>query len=264
VAFGIFESIGRLRGWSEVNGLLDGLVYGGAVGLGFATGEAFLREQALGNLFTLRQPSEFSILWKTLLVGLAYGVFGAIMGAGFGASVEAASPLRRAIYPLAGFLGALLVHVGYLQLARGGALGSAGQLRAIIALTVPLVFVLALLVAARSYEASTLRAQLQPETALGLARLDEVAVVRSPARRRRLYLERFLKGDFDSWVALRTLHNRLVQLALVKARAEREDDASRRARVQREVEQLRVAVAAARQAVAERTGGASATEARME
>jgi hypothetical protein len=258
VSFGLFESIGRLRGWSEVNGLLDGLVYGAAVGLGFATGEALLRELAFNGLSLLRESGEFSTLWKTMLAGLAYGVFGALVGSGFGAAVDTSSALRRAAYPLVGFVAAFLVHVGYVQLATGDALGAEGEVRAIVALVFPLVLMLALIAAAQTYEAGVLREQLEQEVGLGIASKDELAAARSPARRRRMYLERFLRGDFDGWIALRTLHNRLVQLALVKARAAREPDAQRRQRLAREVDNLRAGVAVARELLAERSESVAA------
>jgi hypothetical protein len=251
VSFGLFESIGRLRGWSEVNGLLDGLVYGAAVGLGFATGEALVRELVLNGLSLLREPGEFSTLWKTLLAGLAYGVFGALVGSGFGAAVDSSSALGRAAYPLAGFAAAFLVHVGYLQLATGNALGAQGEVRAIVALVFPLALMLALIAAAQTYEGVVLREQLQQELSLGIASQDELTAARSSARRRRIYVEKFLKGDFDGWIALRTLHNRLVQLALVKARIAREHDAQRRQRLEREVDNLRAGVAVARKLLAE-------------
>ena len=41
--------VARSRGWSEINGLMDGVVYGTAVGFGYATGEAFVRELSFGG-----------------------------------------------------------------------------------------------------------------------------------------------------------------------------------------------------------------------
>jgi hypothetical protein len=260
VSFGLFESIGRLRGWPEVNGLLDGLVYGAAVGLGFATGEALLRELALNGLPLLREPGEFSTLWKTLLSGLAYGVFGALVGSGFGAAVESSSVLRRVTYLLAGFGAAVFAHVGYVQLATGGALGSQGEIRAIVALVLPLVLVLALIVAARAYEAGVLREQLQQEIGVGLASAGELVALRNPARRRQIYLEKLVRGNFDGWIAVRTLHHRLVQLALVKARAAREPDAERKARIDNEIQNLHAGVAAARERVAQTSEAVEAVQ----
>ena len=65
------EAISRLRGWSELNGLLDGLLYGAAAGLGVATGEAFVRElstpAAIEALTGGLGPLD--TLWRSALAG---------------------------------------------------------------------------------------------------------------------------------------------------------------------------------------------------
>ena len=40
---------GRVRGWSELHGPMDGIVYGAAAGLGFAVGETLVRELFLAS-----------------------------------------------------------------------------------------------------------------------------------------------------------------------------------------------------------------------
>ena len=69
---------GRSRGWSEINGPMDGIVYGAAVGFGFATGEAFFREllfgaEAVGPMDDTAAP----MIWSSALAGLAHGVLSA-------------------------------------------------------------------------------------------------------------------------------------------------------------------------------------------
>ena len=86
----VLAAVARSRGWSEMSGLMDGIVYGTALGLGFATGEAFVRELAFGGtLGGAIEAGPFATLWTTALVGLADVLFGAIIGAGFGAAAGA-------------------------------------------------------------------------------------------------------------------------------------------------------------------------------
>ena len=105
----VLAAVARSRGWWEMSGLMDGIVYGTALVLGFATGEAFVRELAFGGtLGGAIDAGPFATLWTTALVGLADGLFGAIIGAGFGA-VAGARPMAQEIgSPLAGLVGAIL------------------------------------------------------------------------------------------------------------------------------------------------------------
>src|SRR5215207_7955065 len=42
-------AIARQRGWAEIGGLMDGIVYGTAIGLGFVIGETLSRELTFGG-----------------------------------------------------------------------------------------------------------------------------------------------------------------------------------------------------------------------
>jgi len=106
---------------------MDGVVYGTAVGFGYATGEAFVRELSFGGMFDAVGAGPFALLWTTALSGISDGLFGAIIGAGFGAAVGARSTAQRIGYPVAGLVGAIIVHALYTLLAQGNALGSGGS-----------------------------------------------------------------------------------------------------------------------------------------
>ena len=86
-AIAALEGIGRLRGWSEINGVVDGVVYGAAVGLGFAVGEAFARELTVGA--SPFDAGPLTAVWTTALVGLSEAVPSAVLGAGLGAALAA-------------------------------------------------------------------------------------------------------------------------------------------------------------------------------
>jgi hypothetical protein len=244
VAVALFDGLSRLRGWSEINGLMEGVMYGTAVGLGFATGEAFARELAFGGLVDLVGVSRFDVLWTTLLDGLSDGLFGAIVGAGFGLAVQARHTTLRLAYPVIGLAGAILAQYVFL-LVQGSEGGSSGQLRSWLALLLPVVFVLTVVLFSLAQERRALETNLAPEGRAGVLTDEEIRLVQDPARRRREYTRRLASGDLDGWAALRTLHNRSVQLALVKRRAEREPDPQRRAAIDADAERLRAAIVAA-------------------
>src|SRR5687768_8536446 len=102
-ALGVLGLVGRLRGFSEVNGAGDGLVYGAAAGLGFAVGDTLARDLGAGGPGWVA-TGVFGLLWTTALFGLAQGVFSAVSGLGFGAAVAARGALR-VVWPLLGLVG---------------------------------------------------------------------------------------------------------------------------------------------------------------
>jgi protease PrsW len=240
----VFSAAARSRGWSEINDLMDGIVYGTALGFGFATGEAFVRELSFGGAIGgAIEAGPFATLWTTALSGLSDGLFGAIIGAGFGAAAGVRSLAREIGYPIAGLIGAILAHTAYTFLAEGAALGgTAGLVRAWVALLIPVLFVVGITVVALAAERRAIRDELASERETGAVTEEELAVLRSFVARRSRYAGALMSGDFDGWLAKRELHNRQVQLALAKRRASRESDPERRAAAEAEVERLRASV----------------------
>jgi RsiW-degrading membrane proteinase PrsW (M82 family) len=217
----LLTSSRRVRGWSEFHGLMDGVVYGTAVGLGFAVGEAFLRELAVaGTPSASLAVSRFDILWATALSGLAEGLFGAVVGAGFGLASLTRLYAARLVWIVGGLIGAVLLHWGYLEFVRGGDIASQSLLRSWIALTLPLLFVLTVTVVALRRERRAIEEELADEST-GVVTKEDLRALRSFFGRRLMHAKRFLGGDFDGWYALRTLHNRQVQLALSKQQGRR-------------------------------------------
>ena len=241
-ALAIFNAVANLRGWSEINGLMDGVVYGATVGLGFAVGDAFVHQLTLGSTAAATVGAPLTVLWSTLLAGLRQGLFGALIGAGFGAAVQARSSGQRTLYPIAGFLAAIVVHAFYFWLAHGSAAGSQGSMRTIIAMVLPLVLVVVLMVMSLGREKKTIRDELEPEVKAGVVSDSDLTLLENPGQRRSRYLQYLTRGDFDGWQTLRTRQNRQVQLALAKRRAATENDPQRKARAEREVAALRNAV----------------------
>lgn len=249
--------ISRLRGWSEISGLMDGVVYGAAAGLGFATGAAFINElSATGIVMPMGQAGLLNLFWTTALVGLANGVFGAIIGAGFGASAYAKSEGKRLVYPIIGLVIAFAADVGYRKLAHGNALGGpSGRMQMWIALLLPVVLVLLLAVYALWREKVTIGRQLKDENDRGTVTSEELTTLQSVTARQKMYLSALGSMNWTRWAALRQLHNRQVMLALVKQREADESDSTRRAMIHREVESIRQSIAQVRQTITCRPEG---------
>jgi protease PrsW len=226
-----FEGIGRMRGWSEVNGLLDGVVYGAAVGLGFAAGSALVSNLRYGALDELLGTSAFDTLWTAVLAGLASGLFGALIGAGFGAAFESGDVERQIGFPVAGLAGAIVTSWLYTLAFEGSVL------RAWLGLLLPVAIVAALVVYALTRERRALESELVSELAE-----EDLRLLASPRARRSRYTKMVLAGDLDGWAAARALHNRAMQLALVKRRLSRMEG-DRREAAEIEAARLRAAIA---------------------
>lgn len=253
IAMGLaaLEGISRLRGWSEFNGVVDGVIYGAAAGLGYAVGLVLVRELSFGGsvLDVLDTSSGFDTLWTNAVFGLREGVFGAIIGAGFGAALSGRGGALRIVLPLAGLVVAFGVHVGYFAFSDGDSI-SGNSFRPLVALLLPVALIAALMLMALARERSAIAEELADEAHSGTVTEDELRLLRSPGRRRAEYLRRITSGDVDGWLALRALHNRQVQLALVERRSRHESDPERKRAAELEVANLRNSILEMKRTVA--------------
>ncbi len=93
----------------EFDGPLDGLIYGGLVGFGFAMTENFLYfigafdEGGYGNL-------SFVIFLRTILFGLNHALYTGFTGIGFGLARNSRVWFARFLWPLIGLGAAMLAH----------------------------------------------------------------------------------------------------------------------------------------------------------
>jgi RsiW-degrading membrane proteinase PrsW (M82 family) len=96
-------------GLRELDGPLDGVIYGGVVGLGFTLTEDILY---VANQFaTSGLVAGFVLLFlRTVLLGLSHCTFTACTGLGFGIASEAKSWGVKILAPCAGFGGAMAMH----------------------------------------------------------------------------------------------------------------------------------------------------------
>jgi RsiW-degrading membrane proteinase PrsW (M82 family) len=235
----------HVRGWSEFTDSLDGIVYGAAAGLGVAVGNTLIHE--LAPHASIFQTNLLTLAWTSALAGLAYGLFGAIVGLGLGLTVDS-QPSGRVLGVALSFVCAVAAHAFYLWLEFGNTLGGASSLaRVWLALALPLVGVVGAAVHALRVERSTIEAELASEVSSGLVTAGDLDRVRRRGRRAADYSIALISGRIGRLARMMTRHNRQVQLALTKRRLAAARSARRRTALEREVEHLRAAVVALRQ-----------------
>jgi hypothetical protein len=239
----VLFAVGQSRGFREINGLMDGMVYGAAGGLGFATGMSFAREILLpaDNLLGM-QTESLGGYGQVALVGLSDGVFGALIGIGFAAALDARQMVGRAITPFGGFAAAVAAHLAYDVIGHGNALGEGAVIRKWIALLLPVLAVIVVAILELGREKRAIADELRGETETGAVSPEELQALQSWLKREAMYLGRLFRFDLGGWTTLHGLHNRQVQLALTKRKAAREKDESRRQAAAGEVARLREAI----------------------
>lgn len=96
-------------GLKELDGPLDGCIYGGIVGLGFTLTEDILY---VGTQFAQTGIGGFLGLWfiRTVFLGLSHCTFTACTGLGFGVAAESRSSFVKIVAPLIGFSSAMAMH----------------------------------------------------------------------------------------------------------------------------------------------------------
>jgi hypothetical protein len=240
----MLRAIGKWRGWSEINDLLDGLIYGAASGLGVALGELLQQQLAFtasaARILVASLPVRLSEL---ALGGLAAGLFGALIGAGAVARMDASSRIVRTASLVAGCMAAFAAHVLHAQLLHGDSLsGQPAVARAWIALLLPLVAVLVAAVHALGVERAAIEKYLAPEVAAGLVSRDDLELLSRALVRQRRYLAWILTGRVAHFIHHRGIHNLQVQLALASGRLQRVFESPRREVIAGEIGRLRDAI----------------------
>lgn len=106
---GLFLIVIMLIRRNQIHGVLDGIVYGGLVGVGFS-----FTEDTLYYVSSLTAGGLADTGWLFVIRGLA-GAFGhslytAVFGIGIGVALQTRSRLVRFTAPLLGYIGAMLLH----------------------------------------------------------------------------------------------------------------------------------------------------------
>ena len=196
----------RRRRLIEFAGVMDGIVYGSAVGFGFALAEDILYGVQLGAE---------TFLVRRILGGFAHAAFTSLTGIGIGLIPFVQNRTLRIIPPLLGLLGAILLHATFNLLAT--TLGPAAYLFLFVVVLVYLVVVGVWL----AFERHTIRGELRDEVDRGLISAGDYAILPTYFRRTGYYLRLIFSGRLGEWFGARKMHSAAVDLAFAKRLARR-------------------------------------------
>jgi len=199
---------------SEMDGILDGIIYGALVGIGFAFVEDIvyylqsLQTGQLGVTFFLRG----------VIGPFAHPLFTAATGIGIGIAVSTRRPAARVFAPILGFLAAIVMHATW----NGSAFWDNGNgfLLAYGAIMLPLlVVILAIAIWARSREGRMLTAALHQVAQMGWIQPDEIRWIARVSDRMsaRAYAKRV--GGKPAAAALRAYQQTMIEVAFLHNRA---------------------------------------------
>ncbi len=204
----------------EFDSPVDGLVYGGMAGFGFAAVENFFYflsaydEGGMGAVFGLA-------FLRAFLFGLNHAMFTGFTGVGLAMALEAKRGLGKFLYPILGFalaVGAHAFHNAFATISGYGG-GDAPILLAIIGDWGGVLILLIVAWATKRVEAGHIRRFLaRPEIAEQIPP-GEAAMLISPSRRRAARFSALLHGDVGRWSKLGRYFQRVSDAALNDHRA---------------------------------------------
>lgn len=170
---------------AEIDGVLDGIVYAGMVGVGFAFTENILY---LGGAYMGGGDDGFGAATNLFVVRgvfspFAHPLFTSLMGIGVGVAVVTRSPLWRYLAPLLGYLAAVVAHASW-NASAALAGGRLFVLTYLVAMVPAFLLVAGFAVWARGREGRMLTRSLTDCADRGFLAHGEVPwLVRLPARR---------------------------------------------------------------------------------
>ncbi|QIN82816.1 PrsW family intramembrane metalloprotease [Rubrobacter tropicus] len=235
IAFLVAYAAARRRGLVEFAGVMDGIVYGSAVGFGFAIAEDIL--------YGLQFGSETFVM-RRIFGGFAHAAFTSLTGIGIGLIPWVRGGFLKVLLPLLGLLAAILLHATFNFVAT--VFGPV----AYVGLFVVLLIYAAIIIVWLTMERRMIRTELRDEVGAGTITPQEYSILPSYFRKTIYYLGLIFSGQFTTWRRARALHGTAVELAVSKRLARRADTAIRRDRVLA----LRNKVVALRGGMAPRTG----------
>lgn len=209
----------------EFDGMLDGIIYGALVGLGFAMTEnmlyfsTFLNEMGLGGLL-------FGFFLRAGLGGFSHAIFTAITGAGIAlARTRYGRGTSRFVVPILGLALAIVLHSFWNAVAVAG-----GELGAVVSFTglgvlfffVTLPGIVITLMIARNQwhqQWEILQHQLLPEVANGVLTMQEYEMITTPSLRRRAVWKVLKTHGPLGWLRLRQFTRLASRLAFQKYHA---------------------------------------------
>jgi protease PrsW len=205
----------RRSGLVEFAGVMDGIVYGSAVGFGFAIAEDIL--------YGVQYGAE-TFLVRRIFGGFAHAAFTSLTGIGIGMIPFVHNRMLKPIPPLLGLLGAILLHAIFNFTAT-----VFGPLAYVVMFFVVLTYLL-IIILWLTFERRTIRTELRDEVGRTIS-AEEYAILPTYFRRTGYYVKLILSGHLPTWTLARQIHAAAVDLALAKRLARRSPKPAREERV---------------------------------
>jgi protease PrsW len=198
----------------EFDGVIDGIVYAGMVGLGFAMFENFLY---YGKAAAAGKVEEVLVL-RGFLSPFSHPLFTSMTGIGLGLARTTRNKALRYIYPLGGLLLAVILHFVWNYAATTGNLPNTYD-----RFMLPVFLgILGLVVFELKREGGILRTYLAPEAHSGFFSMEEYDQLCSVIGRVRKSWHALLKGGLRIWFYRSEYHHLASELAFLRSRVERE------------------------------------------
>lgn len=201
IAFAVASAVAVRRGDLEFSGVMDGIVYGSAVGFGFSIAEDILYYDQFGvDTFVARR----------ILGGFDHAAFTSLTGIGIGLIPWARSRALKVLLPILGLSGAILLHATF-NFTASLFPPLAYVLEFFLLLAYALVIVIWLAI-----ERGIIRGELRDEVAEGTISPVEYAILPTYFARTFYYLGLIFAGHLGEWRRARKVHEAAVDLAFTK------------------------------------------------
>ena len=202
IAFAVASLVSFRRGVLEFSGVMDGIVYGSAVGFGFALAE---------DLLYLIQFGEEAFVARRIFGGFGHAAFTSLTGIGIGLIPWVRSWILKVLLPVFGLAGAILLHMAFNLTAT-----LIGPLVAYVGEFFVLLFYVLLIVIWLAIERRIIREELKNEVETGTISPGEYAILPTYFARIFYYLRLIFTGRLDEWRRARKVHEAAVELAFTK------------------------------------------------
>jgi RsiW-degrading membrane proteinase PrsW (M82 family) len=200
---------------AEFNGVLDGIIYGAFVGLGFALTENLLIFAVAFSGEGL-QPGLILVALRAVLFGLNHPLFSAIFGASLGWALYHRGGWGRVGVPVLGLTLAIALHLLHNALAAGQWNSAWGLPLALVADWSGLALIAALVLLAWANERRWLVDGLRDEVRLGTITEGEYHRVVSHRRRAAAEWQAFQRRGWPGYRSLARHHQALTELAFAQ------------------------------------------------
>ncbi len=201
IAFVVASLVARRRGEMEFSGVMDGIVYGSAVGFGFSIAE---------DIIYYAQAGEETFVTRRIFGGFAHAAFTSLTGIGLGLIPWVRSGVLKVLLPVTGLAGAILLHASFNLTA-----SLFGPLAYVLEFLVLILYII-LIVVWLAVERRTIRRELYEEMRTGTISATDYDILPTYFARTVYYLGLIFTGRLGEWRRARKRHEAAVNLAFIK------------------------------------------------